>query len=166
MATIEEVGEKAVAQLRKRLDDLHSAVEDDAADFTEVAAYADALGEAASTVAEIYREVEQLLTGRTAEDAAGARGHEAEQSGQREESSGSADATGEAATKEELLDRARELDVEGRSSMTKDELAEAVKSEESLTKEELLERAREAGIEGRSSMTKDELRVALHAAGA
>jgi DNA end-binding protein Ku len=33
-------------------------------------------------------------------------------------------------TKEELLDRAKELDIEGRSKMTKDELAEAIAAAE------------------------------------
>jgi post-segregation antitoxin (ccd killing protein) len=69
-------------------------------------------------------------------------------------------------TKEELLEQARDLHVEGRSSMTKEELAQAVEAEESVTKDELLERARDANIEGRSSMTKEELRDALHEAGA
>ncbi len=69
-------------------------------------------------------------------------------------------------TKDELLERAREVNVQGRSSMTKDELAEAVEAEEGRTKDELLERAQRAGIEGRSSMTKDELRAALTEANA
>jgi hypothetical protein len=76
------------------------------------------------------------------------------------------DSGNDEATKEELLARARDMNVPGRSSMSKDELAEAVEAEESQTKEELLERARQAGIEGRSSMTKDELRQALADAGA
>lgn len=41
--------------------------------------------------------------------------------------------------------------------MSKEELADAVRSEESLSREELLERAREADIQGRSDMSKDEL---------
>lgn len=45
--------------------------------------------------------------------------------------------------------------------MSKEELAEAVRSEESLSSEELLERAREADIPGRSEMSKEELREAL-----
>jgi hypothetical protein len=69
-------------------------------------------------------------------------------------------------TKEELLERAREANVHGRSSMSKEQLAQAVEAEESLTKEELLEQARQADIEGRSSMTKEELRKALHDTGA
>jgi Rho termination factor, N-terminal domain len=89
---------------------------------------------------------------------------------------------------EELRDRARELEIEGRASMSKDELIVALReqrqpkqpkgdaqkaasrtqdskidrrpfAERSL--EELRERARELEIEGRASMSKDELIAAL-----
>ena len=89
---------------------------------------------------------------------------------------------------EELRDRARELDIDGRASMSKDELIAALReqrqpkqpngnaqktaaqprdnktdrrpfAERSL--EELRDRARELEIEGRSSMSKDELIAAL-----
>ena len=89
---------------------------------------------------------------------------------------------------EELRDRARELDIEGRASMSKDELIAALReqrqprqpkgdaqkaaapttdstidrrpfAERSL--EELRDRARELEIEGRSAMSKDELIAAL-----
>jgi hypothetical protein len=89
---------------------------------------------------------------------------------------------------EELRDRARELEIEGRASMSKDELIVALRdqrqpkqpkgdaqkaaartqdskidrrpfAERSL--EELRDRARELEIEGRSSMSKDELITAL-----
>jgi Rho termination factor, N-terminal domain len=89
---------------------------------------------------------------------------------------------------EELRDRAGELQIEGRSSMTKDELITALRnhrrrgsaktgtpksqppkqdrtpdrrSYEERSIEELRDRARELEIEGRSSMTKDELITAL-----
>ena len=89
---------------------------------------------------------------------------------------------------DELRERAGELEIEGRSSMTKDELIAALRnhrqsrsaknlaprpqpptqdrpadrrSYEDRSIEELRERARELEIEGRSSMTKDELIVAL-----
>jgi hypothetical protein len=89
---------------------------------------------------------------------------------------------------EELRERAAELQIEGRSAMTKDELiaalrdhrrsrsanTDAAKSQpptqdratdrrtyEDRSIEELRERARELDIEGRSSMTKDELIAAL-----
>jgi hypothetical protein len=79
---------------------------------------------------------------------------------------------------EELRERAGALDIEGRSSMTKDELITALRDHrkarsakqdrtpdrrayEERSIEELRERARELDIEGRSSMTKDELIAAL-----
>jgi hypothetical protein len=86
---------------------------------------------------------------------------------------------------EELRDRARELEIDGRGSMSKDELITALReqrqpkgdahkaaartqdskidrrpfAERSL--EELRDRARELEVEGRSSMSKDELIAAL-----
>ena len=91
--------------------------------------------------------------------------------------------TYEERTLEELRERARELEIEGRSSMTKDELIAALRDHrkqrsakndaptqeptpdrrayEDRTLEELRDRARELEIEGRSSMSKDELIAAL-----
>jgi hypothetical protein len=91
-----------------------------------------------------------------ADDEAGSEAEEAgsEQRKQRRQQSNEHVSTEEEATKEELLEQARELNVHGRSSMGKEELAQAVEAEESLTKDDLLERAREAGVEGRSSMRK------------
>jgi hypothetical protein len=84
---------------------------------------------------------------------------------------------------EELRERAAELQIEGRSSMSKDELIAALRnrrqsrparndaptrdrapdrrSYEERSLEELRERARELDIEGRSSMSRDELIAAL-----
>jgi hypothetical protein len=84
---------------------------------------------------------------------------------------------------EELRERAAELQIEGRSQMTKDELITALRNHrrsrstrseaptqdratdrrayEERSLEELRERARELDIEGRSSMSKDELIAAL-----
>jgi hypothetical protein len=84
---------------------------------------------------------------------------------------------------EELRERAAELQIEGRSAMSKDELIAALRGHrksrsaksqaptqdrpadrrtyEERSIEELRERARELDIEGRSSMTKDELIAAL-----
>ena len=84
---------------------------------------------------------------------------------------------------EELRERAGELQIEGRSSMSKDELIAALRnhrqsrsakndapeqdrapdrrSYEERSLEELRERARELDIEGRSAMSKDELIAAL-----
>ena len=96
--------------------------------------------------------------------------------------------TYEERTVEELQERAAELQIEGRSTMSKDELIAALRnhrksrsaktdaaksqpptqdrpadrrSYEERSIEELRERARELEIEGRSSMTKDELIAAL-----
>ena len=82
-------------------------------------------------------------------------------------------AEGEGLTKDELMERARELDVAGRSSMNKDELKQAIidayeaQSDRDLskkTKDELYDLAQEREIEGRSSMDKDELIEALREA--
>ena len=70
-----------------------------------------------------------------------------------------------------LDERARELEIDGRSTMTKDELLDAIEqatdddgrakggraSLSAMTRDELYDLARERGIEGRSDMTKDEL---------
>lgn len=75
----------------------------------------------------------------------------------------------EGLTKEMLTERARELDVEGRSDMTKDDLKAAILDAYEAehgepTKDELLTRARALDIDGRSDMTKDELADAVEAA--
>jgi hypothetical protein len=152
MATLGQVGDLVTERLREQVERLVEAVEEEAPDFSQVSRLADSVGELADKVGAIYREIEQALAG-----------------GGGEEDSGRQDANGNAAedvTKEELLERAREVNVQGRSSMTKDKLADAVEAEESQTKDDLLERAQQAGIEGRSSMTKDELRTALNEANA
>lgn len=78
-------------------------------------------------------------------------------------------------TKAMLLERAQDLDISGRSDMTKDELLKAIAKATdengraknsvaglgNLTKDELYEKAQEADIEGRSSMSKNELVDAL-----
>jgi hypothetical protein len=91
--------------------------------------------------------------------------------------------TYEERTLEELRERAAELQLEGRSAMSKDELISALRNHrkqrsakndaskqeptpdrrtyEERTIEELRERARELELEGRSAMSKDELIAAL-----
>ena len=78
-------------------------------------------------------------------------------------------------TKAMLEERARELEIDGRSTMTKDELLDAIEAAtddegrgegeraalEASTVNELRERAKEEGVEGRSSMDKGELVDAL-----
>ena len=73
--------------------------------------------------------------------------------------------------KKELDGVARDLGVEGRSKMDKEDLAHAIheagsneeddEPAEDATKAELYERAKEEGVEGRSRMDKDELRDAV-----
>ena len=78
-------------------------------------------------------------------------------------------ADGRGMTRAMLYERAQELDVRGRSTMSRDELKEAVlqayrERGEGLsdrTKEELYDRAQELEIEGRSTMTKEELVEAI-----
>ena len=154
MATLTDVRELVTSELRDRVDDLVSAVEEDDGDFGQIAALADAVAAAADTIAGIYSDIEQTLTNGPTSSGRSERRPRSQP--------GESESPNEEATKTELLEQARELDVEGRSSMSKDELEQAIEAEESVTKDELLERARQAGIEGRSSMTKDELRKALH----
>jgi len=164
MATLAELGEHVSTELRRRVDQLVAAVENDVTDFTEIGQLASRVGDFATTIGEMYDDIERILIdgleggGRSTQ---GGGGHRSEQ---RERRSDQHDAT-EDVTREELLERARDLNIHGRSSMPKEELAQAVEAEEGVTKEELLERAREAGIEGRSTMTKEELRGALSDAG-
>lgn len=161
MATLGQVGELAAEQLRERVDRLVEAVEEEAPDFSEVSGLADGVAELADKVGAIYRDVEQALAGGQQRESGSSHADDDDSRSQNGSSNGAEDVT-----KDELLERAREVNVSGRSTMTKDELAEAVEAEESKTKDELLERAQQAGIEGRSSMTKDELRTALNEANA
>lgn len=78
-------------------------------------------------------------------------------------------------TKKMLMERAQDLDLSGRSSMSKDELLEAIAQAtdengrakgskaklDNLTKDELYEKAQDEDVEGRSSMNKNELIEAL-----
>lgn len=69
-------------------------------------------------------------------------------------------------TKQELYEQAQELDIDGRSKMNKEELAEAVNDTgigelQEQTRDELYERAQELDIDGRSKMNKEELAQAI-----
>ena len=78
-------------------------------------------------------------------------------------------------TKDELQTWAAQLDISGRSTMTKDELVQAIRDAEideelgeegdeenlNLNKDELYERAQDLDVSGRSKMNKDELEEAV-----
>lgn len=67
-------------------------------------------------------------------------------------------------TKKELYAEAKDLDVEGRSSMNKSELKRAIAAEkidDDATKQALYDQAKDLDIEGRSSMSKSELKEAI-----
>ena len=79
---------------------------------------------------------------------------------------GYADNTVEEPTKQELYERAQELDIDGRSQMDKAELQKAVDNEaiadiQEQTRDELYQQAQELDIDGRSKMNKDELAKAI-----
>src|SRR3954470_6698889 len=134
MATLGQVGELVTRQLRERIDGLLTAVDDEASDLAEIVRRADAVGELADAVAEIYRDIDQRLE-RGLDD--GSRPDDEDASSRQEEESGRerdgrhGESTDDV-TKEDLLELAREVEVPGRSSMTKDELTQAVEAEESL----------------------------------
>ena len=171
MATLKQAGEVITTELRERVERLVSAVEDDAVDLTEIALLADAVGELADTISETYIDLEQTLMRAVQAESASepqagdSRQEEQGRGAQQQQQPAPNGGTADDVTKEELLEQARDVNIPGRSSMTKEELAQAVEAEESVTKEELLERAREADIEGRSSMSKQELRNALRQTG-
>lgn len=171
MASLGDLGESVTTELSDRVERLVAKIEEKAPDFMEIAFLSDAVGELVDKVSSLYSELDQTLSsgfqgGAEQDDGDTSDGQEKRSRGRQGRRQGSqrsaqSDSSDEDTTKEELLERARELKVEGRSSMDKEELAQAVEAEESLTKEELLERAQEAEIDGRSSMNKEELREAV-----
>ena len=78
---------------------------------------------------------------------------------------GYSDSDSDDATKQELYEKARELDIDGGSKMNKAELQEAVENNNSdlqeQTRDELYEKARELDIDGRSKMNKEDLAKAI-----
>lgn len=70
------------------------------------------------------------------------------------------------ATKQELYERAQQLEIDGRSQMNKAELQEAVEDSaiaelQEQTRDELYQQAQKLDIEGRSKMNKEELAKAI-----
>ena len=183
MATLRDA-----AQVAQRLEELaarlQSELTDGDVDFTALMRLADEAGESADALASTFAAMDealmQRLTGRAADEES--RGADEDTARPQDQESRGANEGGtgrrqrrrqrrqqparrggdeESETKDELLERAREAGIEGRSAMSKDDLRKAVTAEDSLSKEELLERAREADIPGRSEMSKEELREAL-----
>jgi hypothetical protein len=168
MATIRDAAQVA-QELQELAARLHSELTDGDVDFTAMARLADDLGEAADKLASAFAAMDEALMQRLPGQAAeresrggdeGDSGRRQRQRQRRQEPAQRGDDE-ESETKEELLERARQVGIEGRSAMSKEDLRKAVEAEEAISKEELLERAREADIPGRSEMTKEELREAL-----
>lgn len=159
MASLKEV-EQLTKRLQERSNALHKNLTGDDVDFAKLVQLADQIGASADQLAATFAELDEALS-RTL------RGEDGEGEGLTEALSRRAGrpradlASNGESTKEQLLERARELDLPGRSDMSKDDLVKALDAEDSVTKAELLERAKKAGIPGRSEMSKDELRRAL-----
>jgi hypothetical protein len=155
---------KLTEQLEKLAAQLHTELTEGQMDFAELAALADEVGESADSLAATLMAIDEafkrpLSESRDEEERADSPRHRGRrQAGRRDQTA----ATSDEPTKEELLDRARALEIVGRSAMSKEELLEAIRSEEELSKQALLDRAAEADISGRSDMSKDELRQAIH----
>jgi uncharacterized phage infection (PIP) family protein YhgE len=163
MATLREAA-KFTEELEDLASRLHSELTEGQVDFTEMVRLADGIGESADALASTFAAIDEALSQRLhgiveEEGEEGERG--SRRLGQRREERGRVSSEDEEPTKEELLERAKEFGIQGRSGMSKEELQEALRSYEEPTKEELLERAKEAGIAGRSAMSKEELQEAL-----
>jgi hypothetical protein len=127
---------------------------------------ADNVAEYADSLATTFAAIDEELRRRLSDAKAGAPGAQAKRQVRRSGARSGATRTKtpkttEESTKAELLEQATEAAIPGRSSMSKEELVEAVEAREELTKEELLERARALDIPGRSEMTKQQLLKAL-----
>ena len=150
------------AQLDELAGQLHAEVTEGRMDFGRVARLADEVGELADAIAGAFIAIDEAVTQRLEEPrgeaAAGAKTRRPRADRDKAADSGASakrerdDASSqlEELTRDDLLERARELDIAGRSTMAKEELVSAIESEGQVSKEELLDRAREAGIPGRS----------------
>src|SRR5215211_3146851 len=160
VATLQQAG-RMTEELQSLAARLHSELTEGDVDFGALTAFADDLSEAADNVAATFAQLDEILTQRLL----GA-GADADKSDRRRSRSGGGrepDEGDAGPSKDELLAQAREANITGRSSMTKEELEKAVGDLDDLSKQDLLERARRAGIQGRSSMTKEELKEAIRA---
>jgi hypothetical protein len=163
MAALKDVS-KVVEELEQRVRRLDEEVARGGADLLQVIGLADEVAEFADSLASTFAKIDEALRTRLEDARAGADGGGKKRQTRRPSAGRRAarPATAEdEPTKSDLLEQAKEAAIPGRSSMTKDELAEAVESHEQLTKDELLERAKAAGITGRSDMSKRQLIEAL-----
>lgn len=174
---------KEAAAVTEQLEELAARLQSQLAertDFGELAALADQIGESADAMASAFMAIDQAVSQHLTEQRSEASGREMTRPRggqrtrgreQRGKSSGTAEpkeqdddaSSSSEPSREDLLERARELDIAGRSTMSKEELAAAIESEEQVSKAELLDRAKEAGIPGRSNMSKEELAEAVRA---
>jgi hypothetical protein len=157
------------SRLQERASTLHAELTGNDVDFSRLAELADEIGASADRLAETFSTMDDALARRVS-GAEGADGGEAPEGGLTEALSPrraarrrSGRSSNSEPSKDELLSRAKELNIAGRSEMSKAELRKAVAQAEAVTKAELLEQAKVADISGRSEMSKAELQKALDA---
>src|SRR3954451_23188429 len=136
MATLEQAGEVVTKQLRERVDKLTSAISEGAPDFLDVTRLADAVGEAADTVAGIYSDLEQTLRRGLGGDS---------------DSNGEQQSESSQEQRREQPQKQKQEEARGRQQEQKQEQQSEQNgsSSDDVTKEELLERAREVNLHGR-----------------
>ena len=165
MATLSGAG-TIVEDLRDAVTQLNEELTEGDVDFGKLTTLSDRVGQVADGIASTFAQMDRILSEQVLGSDAGQSPGDASGSGKRtsgDESSAGDGAAEDEPTREDLLARAKEVDLPGRSSMSKEELAKALEDAEGMSKEELLEQARKLGIPGRSSMTKDQLREAVQA---
>jgi Rho termination factor, N-terminal domain len=116
-------------ELRSRVDDLHKELTDGEVDFSAIVRLADEVGEMADRVAVTFQKVNNAFEQQGEEGESEASGGQsltdalAPGSRGQQRSSRSDDSM----SREDLYERAKEADIPGRSEMSKDELARALK---------------------------------------
>lgn len=137
MASLKEA-QTLTQRVRKQADELHRALKDGDVDFGRIVTLADELGDAADRVASTFETIDAALSERLGgesgtDDGAGGGdpGRSAGRTGEPGGRNGSAEARarpGNSVTRQELLQRARESGIAGRSEMSKDELITALQA--------------------------------------
>jgi Rho termination factor-like protein len=124
MASLKDA-QQLTEELRNRVDDLHKEITDGEVDFSAIVRLADEVGEMADRVAVTFQRVN---------DAFEQQGEDGESEGGRGQSLTDALAPGsrgrqspDEMSREDLYERAKEADIPGRSEMSKEELARALK---------------------------------------